>query len=219
MQLSSARLGAPSNGLQTPEDRNRTSCPVARRDFPAVISTKSIHFNLRDAGDLLLGGGPSRIPLSAALLAWRLLIARSGEEDAVDAIAISRRPTQPAVFPPSALWIPTFQVTIPKPPLAANHPLAKACDEVVRCLAQPLQQSDGRLGTEVGIDTTLCFSHGSTSEHVAQRRNGKGFEAQATVSTTPMGPPHPPAPIAPWAPDACHSCQKGPADQRSVPLR
>ncbi|KLU87160.1 hypothetical protein MAPG_06164, partial [Magnaporthiopsis poae ATCC 64411] len=180
MQLSSTILGAPSSGLQTPEVRNHTSYPATQRDLPTAISTKSIHFDLRDAGDLPLDGGPSRIPLSAALLAWRLLIARSGEEDAVDAIAISRRPTQPAAFPPSALWAPTFQVTISKPSLAANHPLAKACGEIARCLEQPLQQSDGRLGTEVGIDSTLCFSHGSTSEHVAQRRNGKVFEAQAT---------------------------------------
>ncbi|KAL8369900.1 hypothetical protein RB595_000315 [Gaeumannomyces hyphopodioides] len=178
MQLSSARLGTPSNGLQTPEGRDRTSCPTDRPDIPTSIPCKSVSFDMREGGGLPLDGGPSRIPLSAALLAWRLLIARSGEEDAVDVIAIGRRPTQPAKFPPSAPSTPTFQVTIPKPPLAVDRLVAEACDEIYRGLEQSLQQSYGQLGTEVGIDTTLCISDASTSEHVGQHRDGNGFDAQ-----------------------------------------
>ncbi|KAL8330539.1 hypothetical protein RB593_001516 [Gaeumannomyces tritici] len=179
MQLSSARLGTPSNGLQTPEGRDRTSYATDRPDIPTPISFKSVSFDMREGDSLPLDSGPSHIPLSAALLAWRLLIARSGEEDAVDAIAIGRWPTQPADFPPSAPSTATFQVTIPKPPLAVDRRVTETCDEIRRGLEQSLQQSHGQLGTQVGIDTTLCFSDAPAAENVEQHCSGNGTKVQS----------------------------------------
>ncbi|KAI6443821.1 NRPS [Pyricularia oryzae] len=108
---------------------------------------------------------PADIPLSAALLAWRLLVARSGEEDGVEALRLGRyvedwTSHRDSPTTRSDGGAQTFTAQVAKFMVAPGATIQEAHGEAERLVQGTLGRADER----VGANSTVYFTDAAQSD-------------------------------------------------------
>lgn len=129
---------------------------------------------------------PADIPLSAALLAWRLLVARSGEEDGVEALRLGRyvedwTSHRDSPTTRSDGGAQTFTAQVAKFMVAPGATIQEAHAEAERLVQGTLGRADER----VGANSTVYFTD------AAQSDGRKGAVSQIAVSGSITRPSQP----------------------------
>ncbi|KAI6360453.1 hypothetical protein MCOR25_006738 [Pyricularia grisea] len=155
--LRNGRLDSASRGFQT--HGSSSNGPTS----PSVTST-TLYTRTRDG--FLTYCNPADIPLSAALLAWRLLVARSGEEDGIEALRFGRyvddwtyhRYSQ--TTQPDGDQVQTFTAQVAKFMVTPSATIEEAHREAERLIADTIHRSDER----VGANSTVYFTDAAQSD-------------------------------------------------------